>query len=92
MYLQGNLQNVFDALYKMGIIGPTIDSDWSKEMECFDFYYNDYLELLKVVNGFQGNVGQLVACLERFDEKILTYLAMEVAREFTNFHSKRAVH
>ena len=47
MYLQGNLQEVFDALYKLGIIGPVINADWSAEMETFEFYYNDYLDVLQ---------------------------------------------
>ena len=92
MYLQGNLQEVFDALYRMGIIGPTIDSDWSKEIEGFDFYYDDYLNVLKVVNNFRGDVDQLIERLEAFDKKVLIYLAMEVAREFANFHSEKKVH
>lgn len=33
MYLQGNLQAVFDALYHMGVIDPVLEMDWNKALE-----------------------------------------------------------
>ena len=30
MFLQGNLQNVFDALYTLGAIDPVLKKDWKQ--------------------------------------------------------------
>ncbi|OFZ12380.1 MAG: hypothetical protein A2Z20_00965 [Bdellovibrionales bacterium RBG_16_40_8] len=92
MYLQGNLQMLFDALYDMGVIGPVLEMDWQgaiKEM------YNDpyrLFEVMNVANSNQYDRERLVMKLETFDEKTLGYLAMEVAREYADFHSRNEVH
>ena len=31
MFLQGNLQIVFDALYHLGVIDPVLKLDWKKD-------------------------------------------------------------
>ena len=33
MYLQGDLQTVFDALFHMGIIDPVLELDWTEALE-----------------------------------------------------------
>ena len=92
MYLQGNLQQVFDALYKMGVIGLVLESDWVKEIENFSGHYINYVDAIKIVNGHQGDVDRLMEELKTFDGRTLNYLAMEVAREFVNFHSRKVIH
>lgn len=92
MYLQGNLQKLFDALYKMGVIGPVLESDWVKEIEAFSDHYTDYMDAVKVANGYQGDINELMKELKIFDDKTLSYLAIEVAREFADFHTRKTVH
>lgn len=92
MYLQGNLQAVFDALYHMGIIEPVLELDWSKELGQMAEHADRFLEILAVVNAHQGNVNDLMARLVEFDGKTLNYLAMEVAREYADYHSRQALH
>ena len=92
MLLQGNLQTVFDALYNLGIIDPVLDLDWTKEMEAMNDHYDELKKAVDVVNIFQGSPSELLIKLERFDDKILNYLAMEVAREFADFHTREQLH
>ena len=92
MYLQGNLQAVFDALYHMGVIDPVLEMDWSKALEQISDHLDTFFEVLAVANTHQDDVHTLMDHLGRFDQKILTYLAMEVAREYADYHSREALH
>ncbi len=92
MYLQGDLQKVFDVLYHMGIINPSIESDWMKEIENFPNHYSEYINIIKAVNTHQGDVNELVDELSLFNRTTLNYLAMEVAREFADFQSRKVLH
>ena len=91
MYLQGNLQAVFDALYHMGVIDPVLEMDWSKELDQMHKHAGRFFEIVSVANHHQGDVGELMNKLKQFDEKTLTYLAMEVAREYADYHSREAL-
>ena len=92
MYLQGNLQAVFDALYHLGVIDPVLEMDWSEAMNQFSVHSTDFDEALLVANTYQTDLEALMKNLERFDDKTLSYLAMEVAREFADFHSREDLH
>ena len=92
MYLQGNLQTVFDALYEMGVIEPVLQMDWQDALKAMDQNPTPLFEVVKVANDFQANVGALIAKLENFDERSLGYLAMEVAREFADYHARDQLH
>ena len=91
MYLQGNLQAVFDALYHMGVIDPVLEMDWGKALDQMDEHVEEFFEILTVANAKQGDVSELMTHLQQFDEKTLTYLAMEVAREYADYHSRETV-
>lgn len=92
MYLQGNLQIVFDALYELGVIEPVLQMDWQGALKEMNRDPYRLFEVMSVVNTNQVDRDQLMMKLEMFDEKILSYLAMEVAREFADFHSRNEVH
>ncbi len=92
MYLQGNLQTVFDALYEMGIIEPVLQMDWQDALKEMDQNPSPLFEVVKVANNFQSDVGVLITKLELFDERSLGYLAMEVAREYADFHARQQLH
>lgn len=92
MYLQGNLQTVFDALYNMGVIDPVLEMDWSQAMEHLPEHFSEFLEVVQVVNRHQSDTEDLVEKLKRFDEVTLSYLAMEVAREYADFHAREDLH
>lgn len=92
MFLQGNLQRVFDALFEMGIIEPVLEMDWSDAMQDIHKNPDSLFNIVSTVNGHHGDQTDLITELSKFDEKDLSYLAMEVAREFADFHSRNQVH
>lgn len=92
MLLQGNLQSVFDALYHLGVIDPVLELDWVEEMKTIDKFDNELNAAVQIANRYQASTEDLVQELGQFDEKVLSYLAMEVAREFADFHSCEQLH
>jgi hypothetical protein len=88
MYLQGNLQNVFDALYHLGVIDPVLEMDWSEAMEDLHRNWDKFSSIIHTANRYQDNPDILVTELQKFDSEVLGYLAMEVAKEFADFHSR----
>lgn len=92
MYLQGNLQAVFDALYELGVIEPVLEMDWQNAMTEMNTNPSHLFEVLSIANQYQNDVKKLCDKLEDYDEKTLGFLAMEVAREFADFHSRDEVH
>ena len=92
MYLQGNLQAVFDALYHMGVIDPVLEMDWSKAMDQLSDHADDFFQALVVANENQDDPDRLMSHLKKFDQQTLCYLAMEVAREYADYHSRQTLH
>lgn len=92
MYLQGDLQKVFDALFDMGVIDPVLKEDWTQALEEMHHFYPEVERAMGVVNQYQFDVEELIIRLEAFDQKTLGYVAMEVAKEFADFHSRGEVH
>lgn len=92
MYLQGNLQAVFDALYHLGVIDPVLEMDWRQALDEMPSYENEFFEMLTVVNAYQDDMEELMANLKKFGPQTLSYLAMEVAREYADYHSRETLH
>ena len=92
MFLQGDLQKVFDALYDLGVIDPVLEMDWVEEMKGIGSFGQELNQAVQIANQFQKSSQDLVSRLGKFDEKVLSYLAMEVAREFADFHSCDQLH
>jgi hypothetical protein len=92
MFLQGNLQKVFDALYELGLIEPVLELDWSTAMEEMQSDPEPLIKVVEVVNQNQHDANKLITELKKFDDQTLSYLAMEVAREYADFHSRGEVH
>jgi hypothetical protein len=92
MYLQGNLQAVFDALYHMGVIDPVLEMDWSKALDEMGEYADEFFQVLSIANTCQDDVQELMGSLKKFDQQTLSYLAMEVAREYADYHSRETLH
>ena len=92
MYLQGNLQCIFDALYHMGVIDPVLEMDWNKALDEMPSYADNFFEVLNIANTHQEDVEELMTNLKKFDQQTLSYLAMEVAREYADYHSREILH
>lgn len=92
MFLQGDLQAVFDALYSMGAIDPVLKMDWaeiSKEMERKPSLVK---KVMQAVNSCGGDRDVLLSNFQKLDEKSIHYIAMEVAREFCEFQDRKELH
>jgi hypothetical protein len=92
MYLQGSLQAIFDALYHMGVIDPVLEMDWNEALDEMSAYADRVFQVMTIANSYQDDVQELMANLKKFDQQTLSYLAMEVAREYADYHSRETLH
>lgn len=92
MFIQGNLQRIFDALYQLGLIEPVLEMDWQEAMADIRENPDSLSQVVHVVNRHDGSADELASALKEFGDKELSYLAMEVAREFADFHSRNQIH
>lgn len=92
MFLQGDLQRVFDALYHMGVIDPVLKMDWSEDFGKLDSQPWMLDPVIAAVNKCDGDYQAVIEELQDFDQNILNYLAMLVAKELMYFHTNTIVH
>ena len=92
MFLQGDLQAVFDALYTVGAIDPVLKLDW--EQVTNEMAQNPQLvkTAMDTVNACAGDKNLLVQKLHMMDARAVHYIAMEVAREFVEFQDRSGLH
>ena len=92
MFLQGDLQALFDALYTVGAIDPVLKMDW--EMVTQEMAQNPSLvkQAMDSINACQGNKTLLVQQLHMMDARSVNYIALEVAREFVEFQDRSNLH
>ncbi len=91
MHLQGDLQTVFDALYDLGVIEPILQKDWKPTLLEIENGSIKLERAVGVVNRFATDRKILVIELQKLDRRCLEVLAVEVAREFAEFHARQAV-
>ncbi|MFS4459628.1 cytochrome [Bdellovibrio sp. HCB2-146] len=92
MFLQGDLQIVFDALYAIGAIDPVLKLDWNevtKEMMANPQILSDAFQS---INACGGDKDQLVQKFHMMDQRSVNFIAMEVAREFCEFQDRKELH
>jgi hypothetical protein len=92
MFIQGDLQAVFDALYTVGAIDPVLGMDWEKinsEMTKSPHLVSD---ACTSINACAGNSNMLIQTLKSFEPKLLNFVALEVAREFCEFQERKELH
>lgn len=94
MFIQGNLQALFDALYEIGAIDPVLKMDWSQMTEEMSHNTNRKVvnNAFRVINACAGDRELMIQKLKFMDEKSLSFLAMEVAREFAEFQDRKELH
>lgn len=92
MFIQGDLQALFDALYEVGAIDPVLKMDWSKITEEMARHQNRLTDAFRSINACEGDRELMVQKLKFLDEKSLSFLAMEVAREFAEFQDRKELH
>lgn len=92
MFLQGDLQAVFDALYSVGAIDPVLKLDWdsvNRQME-----ENPHLvhAACTEINSCRGDIEEMVKRLRGMDERSVHFVALEVAREFCEAQDRKSLH
>lgn len=92
LHLQGNLQNVFDALFELGVIEPVLEMDWKPSLQEIEQGSFELSNAITIVNKCMNDRSMLKAELEKLDRHSLEVLAMEVAREFAGFHQREHLH
>lgn len=92
MFIQGDLQAVFDALYSVGAIDPVLGMDWEK----INSEMNDSPQLVNracaSINACRGDKTLLVETLKSLEPRLLNFVALEVAREFCEFQDRKELH
>ena len=92
MFIQGDLQAVFVALFTVGAIDPVLKMDWSKISDEAAKNQTAMNKAIYALNNCRGDRMALVSQLHTFDSKIVNYIAVEVAREFAEFTSRSELH
>ena len=63
-----------------------------KALDEMSHYADDFFQVLTIANSCQDDVQSLMGELKKFDQQTLSYLAMEVAREYADYHSRETLH
>ena len=92
MFIQGDLQAVFDALYTIGAIDPVLSMDWEAITAEMSKNPKHVHHVCQSVNACRGNKDELITTFNNMDEKSLHYVALEVAREFSEFQDRKELH
>jgi len=92
MFLQGDLQAVFDALFSVGAIDPVLKMDWSVIAAEAASDPSTMDKAVLALNACSGNRQAMVAKLNGFAPKVVQFIAVEVAREFAEYSSRSQLH
>ncbi len=92
MFIQGDLQAVFDALYEMGVIDPVLKMDWDELNQKKRQGSARYLMAVKAINSCRGDTKELREIFRKFDIETMNFVALEVARELAEFTDRQVLH
>lgn len=92
MFIQGDLQAVFDALFSVGAIDPVLNADWKEISNEMKARPDVYSQAMKIVNDCKGDKKQLIDQLMSLDAQTVNFIAVEVAREFAEFSDRKSLH
>lgn len=92
MFIQGDLQAVFDALYNVGAIDPVLKMDWEKINSEMHSSPQLVVNACRKVNACGGDPILLREMLKSLEPKLLTFVALEVAREFCEYQDRKELH
>ena len=92
MFIQGDLQAVFDALFTLGVIDPVLKMDWSRITNEATKNQSQVDAAMTAINSCGGDRDSLVKKINTLDQKVIHFIAVEVAREFAEFTSRSELH
>ncbi len=92
MKLSGDLQTYYDALDEMGIIDPLLKSDW-KQLDTLRYLrFTDFEKLIFKMNQLSSTKDQIKKELISYDAQMIQFFAMEVAKEYADYHKDKQTH
>ncbi len=92
MFIQGDLQAVFDALYTMGIIDPVLKMDWKTIHAQMNQEPQKLKQALTAINQCRGDRQALIQAFQRLEMTTVNYVALEVARELAESNENQVLH
>jgi hypothetical protein len=92
MRLSGNLQAYYDALDEMGIIDPLLKTDWSELNTLRFLRYSDFEKLIDKMNQLNSAKEKIKKELIAYDAQMIQFFAMEVAKEYAEYHKEKQTH
>jgi len=92
MFIQGDLQAVFDALYTIGAIDPVLHSDWEKINNEMSANPQIVVKACRSINSCSGDRQRIIETLLSMDSKSIEFVALEVAREYSEFQDRKELH
>ena len=90
MYLQGNLQDWFEALYQVGVIQRLLDLDWRNLQSYREENKEKCGALMRRLNPL--TLGQKLEVLAQLSSLEQNLIALEVAYEFVQYENKPQLH
>jgi hypothetical protein len=92
MFLQGDLQIVFDALYSIGAIDPVLKLDWDSVTQQMAENPQAVHAACAEINACDGNIDEMIRKLNKMEQKAVHFVALEVAREFCEAQDRKELH
>lgn len=92
MKLNGNLQTYYDALDELGVIDPLLKTDWSQLNSLRDLRFSDFEKLIDRINQLDSSKDKIKKELICYDSQMIQFFAMEVAKEYAEFHKEKKMH
>ena len=92
MFIQGDLQAVFDALFSIGAIDPVLGKDWSALNDEMNNNPHLVVNVCNAINSCSGDRNRIRETLLSMNKKQIEFVAIEVAREFSEFQDRTQLH
>lgn len=92
MFIQGDLQAVFDALFHIGAIDPLLKMDWESLSQDMEKDPKTVRKVVELINECEGDRERLVQKFNLMDDRLRNFAALEVAREFCEFQERQTLH
>jgi len=90
MYLQGSLQNLFDALYSAGAIQRVLKTDWKQIQLRKQRFPQVYYSILQQINEIPAE--GLFSFISGMPIEWQDAVALEVANEYVEFSERSEIH
>lgn len=92
MFIQGDLQAIFDALFAVGAVDPVIKENWQLIEKDMVDNQGIVQSVIQIVNTCHGDRSKLIQTLSLLDQRRRNFIALELAREFAESQDRKILH